>query len=104
GLRLGGLIERAWRPAQNLQLTAPLLPGRCIEETNRKAILKLLQSGDHLRPEDDPSWLALDRYGYMPEPRGLVPAPGEDGLAVGAERHADDPGFIRHELADGCAV
>ena len=39
--------------------------------------------------------------GSVPEPRGLVHAPGEDGLAVGAERHGYDLVLMHHGQAAG---
>ena len=41
--------------------------------------------------------------GGVPEPRRLVPAPGEDGLAVGAERHGPDRARMLQGLAEGLA-
>ena len=41
--------------------------------------------------------------GGVPEPRRLVIAPGEDGLAVGAERHGPDRALMHQGLADGLA-
>ena len=42
--------------------------------------------------------------GGVPEPRRLVVAAGEDGLAVGAERHGPDRVLMHHGLADGLPV
>ena len=41
--------------------------------------------------------------GGVPEPRRPVRAPGQDGLAVGAERHGHDLALMRHGLAEGLA-
>ena len=39
----------------------------------------------------------------VPEPRRLVLAPGEHGLAVGAERHGQDRALMRQGEPDGLA-
>ena len=39
--------------------------------------------------------------GGIPEPRSPIKAPGEDGLAVGAERDGADPTPMYHGLTDG---
>ena len=41
--------------------------------------------------------------GGVPQPRRLVPAPGEDRLAVGAERHGMDIAECTSGLAEGPA-
>ena len=41
--------------------------------------------------------------GGVPEPRRLVLAAGEDGLAVGAERHGHDRALVRQGRPDGLA-
>ena len=69
------------------------LPGRIVLPSGLNA------TEDH-RARMRQGWADGPAGGGVPEPRRLVPAPGEDRLAVGAERHGGHPGRMRHGLAE----
>ena len=83
-------VHFQWAPFP-LEPFAILAPGRVVEGMHG-ALLIERQAGDDLGPGGDPREI-VGQLRDRPEPRRLVIAAGEDGLAVGAERHGRDRGL-----------
>src|SRR5215210_959751 len=91
----------AGRPS--FPVSAALLPGLSIEHADDIVVVKL-HAGDHLGPELNPLRISLQGWGHAPEPRRVIPAPGRDDLAVGAEGHGYDGARMGQEGSERGAV
>src|SRR6516225_751611 len=103
--RLIDLINSG-RAAEFFQAFAAVVPGLGIEDADVAALVER-QAGAGLAPQEDVLRGSLDGARRLPEPGGLVPACGDDALAVGAECGGNHTAFMlqrRAERLSGRAV
>src|SRR4029077_12812600 len=93
----GGLFGRA---AETVEFLASFLPGVEVERVDHTGLVQDL-ARDHANPERQSLRRTLDRNRSFPELGSLIPTPGGDPAAVGAERHGGDRATVGKRGADG---